>query len=73
MRHRRNSSCQSHATTKDQINAVLDRVHSWPQDGGVYELSPEGGEDLEAALAEAACGDFAYDTEVAALFARYRG
>jgi hypothetical protein len=75
--------------TKDQIDAVLDRVRSWlktrqedavqlllameAQDGGAYALSPEEREDLESALAEAARGDFASDAEVAALFARYRG
>jgi hypothetical protein len=54
--------------TKDQIDAVLDRVHSWPksrqedavrlllameaQDVTPYILSDEERADLEAALAE---------------------
>lgn len=72
--------------TKDQIDAVLDRIHSWPQErqedavrillsleaqGGVaYELSAEERIDLDDALGEAARGDIASEAEVAALFGR---
>jgi hypothetical protein len=72
--------------TKDQLDAVLDRIHSWPQerqedavrlllaleaqDGAVYQLTPEEREDLDAALDEVASGDVASDAEVAALFGR---
>ena len=75
--------------TKDQIDAILDRVQSWPrsrqedaarlllameaQDGSVYELSAEERADLEAALAEMARGEFATDEEIAAVFGRKRG
>ena len=75
--------------TKDQIDAILDRVHSWPrsrqedaarlllameaQDGSVYGLSEEERADLEAALAEMARGEFATDEEIAAVFGRKRG
>jgi hypothetical protein len=75
--------------TKDQIDAVLDRVHSWPKDrqedavrlllameaegAGPYQLSPEERADLEAALAEADRGEFASEDEVEAFFARHRG
>jgi predicted transcriptional regulator len=69
--------------TKDQIDAILDRVHSWPkarqedaarvllameaQDSSTYVLSDEERADVEAALAEAARGEFATDEEVAAV------
>jgi hypothetical protein len=72
--------------TKDQIDAVLDRIHSWPQqrqedavrillaleaqDGAIYELSAEEREDIDAALDEVSKGDIASDAEVAALFGR---
>ena len=75
--------------TKDQIDAILDRIHSWPrsrqedaarlllameaQDGSVYELSEKERADLEAALAEMARGEFATDEEIAAVFGRKRG
>jgi len=74
--------------TKDQIDAVLDRVHGWPmsrQEDAVrvllameaegttpYVLSEEEQSDLEAALAEVARGDLASDAEVEAVFARRR-
>lgn len=74
--------------TKDQIEAVLERVHSWPkarQEDAVrvliameaqaaeeYILSEEERADLEAALEEVARGDLATEAEVEAVFARYR-
>jgi hypothetical protein len=74
--------------TKDQIDAVLDRVHSWPKERqedavqvlltmeaegtGRYLLSPEERADLEAALAEVARGEVASDQEVETVFARHR-
>ena len=74
--------------TKNQIDAVLDRVHSWPsarQEVAVrllltmelqapepYVLNPEERADLEAALDEVARGEVATDAEVEAVFARYR-
>ena len=74
--------------TKDQIDAVLDRVHSWPKERqedaaqvllameaegtGQYLLSPEERADLEAALAEVARGEVASDQEVETVFARHR-
>ena len=74
--------------TKDQIGAVLDRVHSWPKERqedaaqvllameaegtGQYPLSPEERADLEAALAEVVRGEVASDQEVEAVFARHR-
>ena len=74
--------------TQDQINAVLERVQSWPksrqedaarlllameqQDSGPYVLSPEERADLEAALQEAERGALATEAEVEALFAPHR-
>ena len=74
--------------TRDQIDAVLDRVHTWPQSrqedaarvllameaGGTaaYVLSDEERADLEAALEEAARGELATAAEVDAVFARHR-
>ena len=74
--------------TKEQIEAVFDRVRSWPlerqedaaemllmmEEQGVapYELSQEERVEIEAALAEADRGEFATDEEVEAVFNRYR-
>lgn len=74
--------------TKDQIDAVLNRVHSWPRERqedaarvllameaegtGPYLLSQEERADLEDALAEVARGEIASDEEVEALFAPHR-
>jgi hypothetical protein len=74
--------------TKDQIDAVLDRVHSWPKSrqedavrillameaGGTapYVLSEDERVDLQVALEEAARGEYATDAEVEAVFARHR-
>jgi predicted transcriptional regulator len=74
--------------TKAEIEAVLDRVKTWPperqedaakmllameqQDSAVYELSPEELADIEEALQEVDRGEFATDEEVAAMFKRAR-
>jgi predicted transcriptional regulator len=74
--------------TKEQIEAVFDRVRTWPverqedaaemllmmEEQGVapYELSEEERVEIEAALAEADRGEFATDEEVEAVFNRYR-
>lgn len=74
--------------TKEQIESVLNRVHSWPksrqedaallllameaQETGTYRLSPDERADLESALQELAGGDLASSKEVAETFARYR-
>ncbi len=78
--------CYSQAMTKDQIDAVLDRIHSWPkarqedvvrvllameaQDTSTYVLSDEERADLEAALEEVARGEIASVAEVAKTFRR---
>jgi hypothetical protein len=75
--------------TKDEIDAVLARVHSWPparqedaarvllameaQNSSVYVLSEDEKADLDAALEEVARGEIATDAEVAAVFSRTRG
>jgi hypothetical protein len=75
--------------TKDQIDAVLDRIRFWPtarkedavrmllamesQASSVYELSESEKVDLDAALEEVARGEIATDAEVAAVFSRQRG
>ena len=75
--------------TKAEIEAVLDRVKTWPPEKqeeamlvlleieagveGVYQLSPEELADIEEGMAEIRRGEFASDEEVAALFNRYRG
>jgi predicted transcriptional regulator len=74
--------------TKEQLNAILDRVSSWPaskqedavrlllaleqQDEEPYVLSEEERADAEAGLAEMDAGKFASDEDVAALFNRFR-
>lgn len=74
--------------TREQIDAVLDRVRSWPasrqqhaalmllaleaEGTGPYILSLEEREDLKTALAEVARGEVASDEEVSAVFARHR-
>ncbi len=74
--------------TKDQINAVLERVQSWPperQEDAVrlllameaegtkpYVLSPDEEADLRQALEEVARGELASDAEVETFFARHR-
>jgi predicted transcriptional regulator len=74
--------------TKDQIDAVLDRVRTWPperqedavrvllrMEGAgteVYELSEEELADIEEGLKEIERGEVATEAEVAALFSRIR-
>lgn len=75
--------------TKQEIDAVLDRVRTWPegrqqdlvrvaleierQGTDVYILDGDESAALDEALAEADRGEFASDEEVEAVFARYRG
>ena len=70
--------------TKAQIEAVLERVRTWPPErqedaarvlmameaeaASLYRLSAEERADIEAALAEIARGEVASDAEVAAVF-----
>jgi hypothetical protein len=72
--------------TRDQIDAVLDRVRSWPQarqedavqlllameaqDSSTYVPSAEEEADIDAALEEAARRDIASDAEIAAVLTR---
>lgn len=72
--------------TKDQVEAVLERVRSWPAErreeaarmlvalegrtSGTYRLDAEEAADIEAALDEDAREEFACDAEVEAVFAR---
>jgi predicted transcriptional regulator len=74
--------------TKDQIDAVLERVRTWPQERQedaarillqmesagteLYELSEEESADIEEGLKEIERGEVATDEEVAALFSRIR-
>ena len=75
--------------TKEQIEAIFERVRTWPlkrqqdaaemllrmeeQDTDVYELSDEEEAEIKLALEEAERGEFATDEEMKALFDRYRG
>ena len=75
--------------TRQEIDAVLDRVKAWPQyrqadlarmaleierqGTDVYVLDADEQKAVEEALAEAERGEFATDEEVEAVFARYRG
>ena len=74
--------------TKDQIDAVLDRVRTWPperqedaarvllqmEEAGteVYRLSDDERAAIEEGMAQARRGEFATDEEVAAVFNRHR-
>ena len=74
--------------TKDQIDAVLDRVKTWPperqedavrvllrmEEAGteLYQLSDDERAAIEEGMAQARKGEFATDEEVAAVFNRYR-
>jgi predicted transcriptional regulator len=74
--------------TKDQIEAVLERVKTWPEDrqeqalqillalereaAEPYILTDEERADLDEGIAEADRGEFASNEEVAAVFNRYR-
>jgi predicted transcriptional regulator len=74
--------------TKTEIDAVLERVRTWPAEKQedalralleieaegteVYKLSDDERAAIEEGMAQARRGEFATDEEVAALFARYR-
>ena len=74
--------------TKDQIEAVLDRVRTWPierqEDAAAmllrmeqqglepYEFTAEERREIEEAQAEAERGEFATDEEVEAVFNQFR-
>jgi hypothetical protein len=74
--------------TREQIEAVLDRVRAWPadrqelavdvllsieaQDTDNYELTPEEEADLKEGLAEADRGEFVSEEDMKAFFAKYR-
>jgi predicted transcriptional regulator len=73
--------------TKAEIDAVLDRVKTWPPErqeeamhvllameeaSSDHELSKEDIAAIEEGIAQARRGEFATDEEVAALFDRYR-
>ena len=76
------------AMSKKDIDAVIDRVRSWPLERqedaaymllqmeangtAVYHLSEEERTDIEEALEEVARGEAASDQEVEAVFAKYR-
>ena len=75
--------------TKTEIDAVLERVRTWPAEkqedavrvllemeaegNGFYELSEEELADIEEGLKEIERGEVATEEEVAALFNRARG
>lgn len=74
--------------TKEQIEAVLDRVQSWPiarqedavslllsmeaQETTPFILSEEDEADIEAALEDVEQGRFASEEEIEAVFSQYR-
>jgi len=72
--------------TKEQIDAVFERVRTWPaekreeaaslllsiESEGFYELSPEEEADLNEALAEMERGEVASEEDVARAFRRTR-
>ena len=74
--------------TKEQIDAILDRVHAWPasrqedaaqillameaEGTAPYALSEDERRDLREALEEVVRGELATDAEVEAVFARHR-
>lgn len=73
---------------KTEIDAVLERVRTWPAEKQedalralleieaegteVYKLSDDERAEIEASIAEADRGEFATDEEVAAIFSRHR-
>lgn len=75
--------------TREQVDAILERVRSWPEDrqedavrllmameaeaGAPYILSDEERRDLEDAVREVERGEIATKAEVDAVFARFRG
>jgi phage terminase large subunit-like protein len=76
------------AMTRDDIEAVLERVRTWPparqedaarlllemeaQGTTVYQLSKDERAAIEESREQTRRGQFATDEEVAALFERYR-
>ena len=82
------SPCYVSHMTKAEIDAVLDRVKTWPPERqeealailleieaevtGVYQLTEEDREAIELSREQARRGEFATDEEVAAVFDRYR-
>ena len=74
--------------TKEQIDAILERVRTWPiarqedaaailltlekRDAVSYGLSADELAELQEAEAESERGEFATDEEMKALFDRYR-
>lgn len=74
--------------TKEQLEAILDRVRTWPRERQEeaaafllmieaegrepYVLSPEEEADLDAAEAEIERGDFASEDDIKAIFKRFR-
>lgn len=81
--------CYHTDMTREQIDAVLERVRSWPQPrqeeaieillayeaegGGEYLLSEDDRTDLTLALEEVARGEIATADEINAVFGRHRG
>jgi hypothetical protein len=79
---------QRRCMTKDQIEAIFERVRTWPlqrqedaaatllrleqQNAGIENLAEEDWADLQNALAEAEREEPVPDEEVQALFDRYR-
>ena len=75
--------------TQAEIDAVLNRVKTWPAERqekallmlldleaevtGVYHLTEDDRREIELSMEEARRGEFATDEEVAAVFNRYRG
>ena len=73
--------------TKAEIDAVLDRVKTWPPErqqeairvllemeaemAGVYQLSPEELADIEEGMAEIRRGEFASDEQVRAVWTKH--
>jgi hypothetical protein len=79
--------CYIRVMTKEQIEAIFDRVRTWPAErledvAAVLlameeaneddDLTDEDWADLEEGLAEADRGEFASDEEVKAVLDRYR-
>jgi hypothetical protein len=79
--------CYARAMTKEQIEAVLERVKTWPEDrqedavavllemeaaNEDVELTDEDWADLEEGLAEADRGELLSEEEMKAFFDKYR-
>ena len=75
--------------TKEQINAVLDAIRSWPREGqeelvdiaraiearrsGVYSMTEEERAAVRQGLSEADRGEFVSDEDMEAFWKRNRG